>query len=44
MDGISDDNDFGNIFLVRSLVNTVPDCKELGFYTSDKDCVMESLD
>jgi len=44
MDGISDDDDFENIFLDRGLVNTTPDCKELSFCTSDKDCVMESFD
>jgi len=44
MDGISDDDDFGNIFLVRGLVNTTPDCKELSFCTSDKDSMMKSFD
>jgi len=44
MDRIGDDDDFGNIFLVRGLVNTAPDCKELGFCTSDKDCVVKSFD
>jgi len=44
MDGIGDDNDFGNIFLVRGLVNTTPNCKELSFCTSDKDHMMESFD
>jgi len=44
MDGISDDDDFGNIFLDRSLVNTAPDYKELSFCTSNKDRMMESFD
>jgi len=44
MDEISDDDDLGNIFLVRGLVDTAPDCKELGFSTYDKGHMTKGFD
>ena len=43
MDGVSDNNDFGNVFLVVYLVNTVSNGKELCFCASDKSCVVNHL-
>jgi len=40
MDGISDHNDFGNIFLDIGLVNTVPGHKEFSFSACDKGRMM----
>ena len=36
MDGISDHNDFGNIFLDIGLVNTTSDHKEFSFSACNK--------
>ena len=36
MDGASNNYDFGNVFLGRSLVNAISDSKQLSFCTSDK--------
>ena len=44
MNGISDDNYFGNVFLICSSVYTAPDYKEFRFSASDKNSVMKGFD
>ena len=43
MDGVSDNNDFGNVFLVVCLVDTASNDKELCSCASDKSCVVNHL-
>ena len=43
MDGVGDNNDFGNIFLAVCLVDTASNGKELCFCASDKNCVVNHL-
>ena len=44
MDGIGNNNDFGNIFLGTYLIDTTPDCEEFCFSASDKNSVMKGFD
>ena len=43
MDGVSDNNDFGNIFLAICLVDTTSNGKELCFCASDESCMVNCL-
>ena len=44
MNGVSDNDDFGNVFFVACLVNATSNGKEFCFYTSDKGYVVNYLD
>ena len=44
MNGISNDDNFGNVFSIWGLVYTTPDCKEFCFSASDKNSVMKGFD
>jgi len=44
MNGISDNDNFGNVFLIWGLVYTTPDCKEFCFSASDKNSMIKSFD
>ena len=44
MNGVSDNNDFGNILFAASLVNATSNSKEFSFCTGDKGCMMNCLD
>ena len=44
MDGVGDNNDFGNVLRAACLVNTASNGKKLSFYTSDKGSVVNCLD
>jgi len=43
MDGVSDNDDFGNVFLAVCLVDTTSNGKELCFCASDKSCIVNCL-
>jgi len=44
VDGVSDNDDFGNVLNAACLVNAVSNSEKLGFCTSDKDSVVNHLD
>jgi len=44
MDGVSDDDDFGNVFFAACLTNTASHGKEFCFCAGDKGCVVNCLD
>jgi len=44
MNGISDNNDFGNVFLIWGLIYTTSDCKEFHFSASGRNSVMKGFD
>ena len=44
MNGVSDDNDFRDVFLVASLINAASDSKEFYFSTGDKGHMMNRFD
>ena len=44
MDGVSDNDDFGNIFFAAYLVNTTSNGKEFCFCASDKGRMVNHLD
>jgi len=41
---VSDDDDFGDVFLVAGLINTTSDSKEFCFSAGDKGCMMNHFD
>jgi len=44
VDGVSDNNDFGNVLNATCLVNTTFNGKKLGFCTSDEGSMVNRLD
>jgi len=44
VNGVSDDNDFGDVFLVASLINATSDSKEFYFSAGDKGHMMNRFD
>jgi len=44
MNGVSDNNDFGNVLNAACLVNATSNGEKLGFCTSDEDSVVNCLD
>jgi len=44
MDGISDNNNFGNVLLGICLINTIPDHEEFHFSGHDKDSMVQYFD
>ena len=40
MNRVGDDNDFGDVFLVASLINAISDSKEFCFSAGNKGCMM----
>ena len=44
MNGVSDDNDFGDVFLVAGLINATSDSKEFRFSAGDKGRMMNHFD
>ena len=44
IDGVSDNNDFGNVFFAACLTNAVSHGKEFHFYAGDKGCIVNCLD
>jgi len=44
MDGVSDDNDFGNVFFAACLTNTTSYGKEFHFYAGNKGRIVNCLD
>jgi len=44
MNGVSDDNDFGDVFLVAGLINATSDSKEFRFSAGDKGHMMNHFD
>ena len=44
MDGVGDDDDFGNVFFAVCLTNTASHDKEFHFCAGDKGCMMNCLD
>ena len=43
MDGVGDNDDFGNVFLAICLVDTTSNGKELYFCASDESCIVNHL-
>jgi len=44
MNGVSDNNDFGDVFLVAGLINAASDSKEFRFSAGDKGRMMNRFD
>ena len=44
MNGVSDDDDFGDVFLVASLINATSDSKEFCFSAGNKGHMMNCFD
>ena len=44
VNGVSDDNDFGDVFLVAGLINVASDSKEFRFSAGDKGHMMNCFD
>ena len=44
MDGVGDNNDFGNVFFAACLTNTTSHSKEFCFCAGDKGCMVNHLD
>ena len=44
MNGVSDNDDFGDVFLVASLINAASDSKEFRFSAGDKGHMMNHFD
>ena len=44
VNGVGDDNDFGDVFLVAGLINAASDSKEFHFSASDEDRMMNHFD
>ena len=44
MNGVSDDDDFGDVFLVAGLINAASDSKKFHFSTGDKGYMMNRFD
>jgi len=44
VNGVSDDNDFGDVFLVAGLINAASDSKEFHFSASDEGHMMNCFD
>jgi len=44
MNGVGDDDDFGDVFLVAGLINTTSDSKEFHFSAGDKGYMMNCFD
>ena len=44
MNGVSDDNDFGDVFLVAGLINATSDSKKFHFSAGDKSHMMNCFD
>ena len=44
VDGVSDNDDFGNVLSAACLVNTISNGKKLSFCTSDKGSMVNRLD
>ena len=40
MNGVGDDDNFGDVFLVASLINAISDSKAFCFSAGDKGCMM----
>jgi len=44
MDGIDDNNDFGDVILGTCLIDATPDHKEFSFSGSDQDSMVQHFD
>jgi len=44
MNGVGDDDDFGDVFLVAGLINTTSDSKEFCFSAGDEGYMMNCFD
>jgi len=44
MNGVGDDNDFGDVFLVAGLINAASDSKEFRFSAGDEGRMMSHFD
>ena len=44
INGVGDDDDFGDVFLVAGLINTISDSKEFRFSAGDKGYMMNCFD